>query len=226
MVSTRLGSTAMRSASRPTSMAPFGTPRISAGRDAIAATTRLRSRSPARERRIRRGKDVATPGAPAGASAKAASFSSSVCGAWSLATASIRPLRNASHSASRSPGDRSGGFTFPRAPRVQEISRKRCSGEASQLAPAGNESRPSRVVTWATWILAFPRIRARRAKALVSASFGRASAWSARETTLRARNLAGSSAWTTTSLRFVSDSRRMLSRSAGRTCRSPVEGAM
>ena len=168
----------MRSASRPTSITPFAMPRISAGREAVAATRRPRSISPARARRIRRGKDVATPGSPAGASLNGTLFSSSVWGAWSLAMASIRPRRNASHRASRSAGDRSGGFTFPRAPRVLEVSRKRWCGVTSHVAPDGTASRASTQVTWAMWTFASPRLEASHRSALDSAAFGRAAEWS------------------------------------------------
>src|SRR5437773_10588108 len=88
--------------------------------------------------------------------------------------ASIRPLRNASHRASRSAGDRSGGFTFPRAPRVLEVSRKRWCGLTSHVAPDGTAPRASTHVTWAMWTFAFPRVDASHRTAVDAAAFARA----------------------------------------------------
>src|SRR2546430_2023336 len=75
------GSTTRRSPSRPTSIVPFAIPKMSAGRAAIAETSRGRSRSPVRIRRMSSGNAVATPGIPAGASSKGSPFSSRGCGA-------------------------------------------------------------------------------------------------------------------------------------------------
>ena len=53
---------------------------------------------------------VSTPSIPGGASSNGRSLVSGVCGAWSVAIASIVPSASAAVSASTSASERSGGF--------------------------------------------------------------------------------------------------------------------
>ena len=55
---------------------------------------------------------VSSPVTPNGADSIGTSFSSGLCGAWSVAIAAIEPSRTASSSAARSCSERSGGLIF------------------------------------------------------------------------------------------------------------------
>src|SRR3990170_568085 len=198
---TSRGSTTMRLAGLPGSRTPRSSPRISAGRRAATSTKRAMSRSPAFAFRRRRGRAVSTPGRPGGASSNGASFSVSVRGAWSLATASIRPSTRARQRASRSSGGRRGGFTFPSVLRRRFASRSRWCGVASVVNDVPESaSRAAREVTCAMWT------RTGRSRALAaseslriaddSASDGRAALCSSREVPSWAAIIDASSAWT------------------------------
>src|SRR5207249_1047135 len=125
-----------------------------------------------------------------------------------------------------SAGDRSGGFTFPRAPSGFDESRNRWWGVTSHVAPAGTELSASRQVTWATCTLAPPRMRARVVMAASSATFGRAASWPRRSLAFCLVNFPGSSAWTTTSFGCASAARRISSSRGTVTSRFPVDSAM
>src|SRR5207245_4373665 len=140
---------------------PPGRPKTRAGPVEKTATRRVSGMRPGPTRRSRhRLTAVSRPTTPNAASSYSTFLSSTVCGAWSVAMASIVPSRSASTTARRSASQRSGGFIFVDASYPESFTawsvRRRWCGVASAVTrtprafPRRTASAPAAVLRWAT----------------------------------------------------------------------------
>src|SRR5205823_8640326 len=100
-------------AGAPTTRRGRSRPKIAAGPADRRSSTVWSFRMPGSTSSVYRAeKAVSSPVTPNGADSNGTSFSSGLCGAWSVAIAAIEPSRTASSSAARSCSERSGGLIF------------------------------------------------------------------------------------------------------------------
>lgn len=187
-----------KSASLPTSIEPLFRPNHEAAFEDPIRATSSKGTVPLAAILIAIGTVVSTPGMPPGASPNSASFSSTVCGAWSLPNIFILPLTNSSKRPRRVSFVLSGGLTLPKASLMFDVSRSRWCMVTSVENPAASAMPTcSALVQWHMLILT-PLYTESLRMALYSASTGRLRRWSRQECSGSFDIRESSSAWTLT----------------------------